>query len=272
MRGLGWLLLCLAAVLAGGPSLAGEVGDEAGARAAALPDTLYFRLGPGNFDAKARAEARRQVKKHREVKVIDDVGIAPFHPRRAEPLASARRPLCSLCHLELPHRRSARTRAFLNQHTRFVACETCHLQAEGVRFDYAWLRFGPPPAAPAARPEEKGRVPSLVPDRVSRIAPRLDGRPALLFADEPAAKAIGARWEQGDLAAKTTLKLRLHGALAKKGRRCQDCHGRRQRLLDLPALGADPRQVQALADNPIARFLGRDLREEQRLRLTELLR
>jgi hypothetical protein len=57
--------------------------------------------------------------------------------------------LCLTCHGNLPHTKAQGLRSFLNMHTFFLACETCHVNAEGQinKVDesewihYAWFDF-----------------------------------------------------------------------------------------------------------------------------------
>jgi len=235
--------------------------------------------GKAPLAAKTLREARKQVEEHRELKPRGELGLAPFHERNPQP-ETGRQPVCRICHPALPHRSSPRKRSFLNMHTRYVACETCHFRPRGVTFDYRWLRYadqresGEEAARPRPVPSLQGgeKVPSIVPDAVSRLAPFFQGRPALLFKEDPAAQEIARRWEQGSDEDKARLKAGLHRALKKEGRRCADCHSRRQDLLDGKRLGASARQIRAIEENAIARFFARYKRKTQRLRMTELLR
>ncbi len=224
-------------------------------------------------DAKVLQEAGKQVDHYRELKISEVPGLAPFHKRNSD-VEADRQPLCRVCHPSLPHRESVRKRSFLNMHTRYVACETCHFQPQGVTFEYRWLDYGAPDccASAAAEAPDKAAVPSLVPRPSARIAPFFQGRPALLFKDGPFAEEIHETWKEGGRDEKARLKARLHASLKKDGRRCADCHRRKQTLLDWQTLKASERQVRAIEDNAIARFFSRYKDKDQRLRMTELLR
>jgi len=66
-------------------------------------------------------EARRQAdfEKHRH-----------FHnPTGKYPrLPANKRPVCFVCHSELPHKKNKRIRGLMNIHTQFFVCETCHIR------------------------------------------------------------------------------------------------------------------------------------------------
>lgn len=239
----------------------------------------YFDLGKKMpLDAKTLQEARKQVDDFRELKLRDEPGIASFHKRISRP-ETDRQPLCQTCHPALPHRRSVHKRSFLNMHTRYVTCETCHFQPKGIEFEYRWLVFGEAAVGNVReidrqQGDEKSntKIPSLIPDGVSRIAPFLNDQPALLFKDDPSASEIVRAWDEGSDEEKTRLKARLHVSLEKDGRRCADCHHRKQALLDWRILNASDRQIRAIEENAIAQFFSRYKKKDQRLRMTELLR
>lgn len=224
-------------------------------------------------DAKALREAGKQVDHYRELKISEVPGIQSFHKRNPD-TETDRQPLCRVCHPALPHRESVRKRSFLNMHTRYIACETCHFQPQGVTFDYRWLDYGTPGCCEPAAAEatNKKTVPSLAPHPSARIAPFFQGRPALLFEDDPIAEEIRETWKEGERGEKARLKARLHVSLKKDGRRCADCHRRQQTLLDWKRLNASDRQIRAIEDNAIARLFSRYKDKDQRLRMTELLR
>lgn len=232
-------------------------------------------------DAKTLQEARKQIDDYRELKVRDELDITPFHKRNARSETN-KQPLCRTCHPTLPHRRSERKRSFLNMHTRYVACETCHFQPQGIDFDYRWLSYGKMAKVTANEVNTKNipessrksdeKIPSIVPDEVSRLAPFFQGKPALLFKDDPGAGRVARSWDEGSDEEKARLKARLHVSLKKDGRRCADCHRRNQTLLDWRVLNASDKQLRAIEENAIAQFFARYKKKDQRLRMTELLR
>lgn len=237
-------------------------------------ESPYLSLGgESSPDVGALREAGKQIDHYCELKISEVPGISPFHKRNPG-AETHRQPLCQACHAALPHRESLRKRSFLNMHTRYVACETCHFQPQGVSFEYRWLDYGALDCCKmtVAEATDGEAMPSLIPHPAARIAPFFQGRPALLFKDDLVAEAIRETWKEGGREEKARLKVRLHVSLKKDGRRCTDCHRRKQTMLDWQALDASDRQVRAIEDNAIARFFSRYKDKDQRLRMTELLR
>jgi hypothetical protein len=49
-------------------------------------------------------------------------------------------PVCFTCHTAYPHMRDVRSRAYLNMHGAFLACEVCHHRPqEGESLEYVWI-------------------------------------------------------------------------------------------------------------------------------------
>ena len=50
---------------------------------------------------------------------------------------------CLNCHSLWPHQKDVRTRAFNNQHSRYMSCMTCHLDEQtGRKVSFEWYNFG----------------------------------------------------------------------------------------------------------------------------------
>ena len=242
----------------------------------ALPAApLYLELVErAEVDDETLEAARKQIKDHKAITVIDELPLPPFHRRKAMH-TTARQPFCQRCHLPLPHRQDERARTFLNMHSRFIACETCHLRPDGVEMAYRWLAYDGEQAGqplPNRIAATEGENSSIVPRAGARIAPFHAGEAALIFGDHPFAERVEQRWKEGTEEERTELKARLHAPLSEEGPACRGCHGERSPLLDLQALGASPQELRALRQNTVVRFFERFEDDEKRLRIDELLR
>ncbi len=226
-------------------------------------------------DDEALQDALEQIREYEEITVIDELPLPPFHHRDAIPHI-AKQPFCLRCHLPLPHRQDERARTFLNMHSRFIACETCHLRPAGVELEYRWLAYDGEQAGRfltgRMAPSEQEKNPSIVPREGVRIAPFYSDEVVLVFSDHPFAERMEQRWKEGTVREKAELKARLHAPLEKNGPKCGECHGERSPLLDLQALGASPQQLRAFRQNTIVRFFERFGNDDGRLRIDELLR
>ena len=215
--------------------------------------------------------ARELLAEGRPLRPRGEATLAPFHRRPALP-AGGRRSLCQGCHDDPPHRRSVRTRAFLNAHTATIDCLTCHLPGRRPG-DYRWLAYDGADAGRAVPPPAEGLPDgaSLAPRPGARIAPFQGDRPLVLFADAPAARELLARWQAARGEARVRLHARLHAPLQRRGAPCRACHAPRPERLDLAALGARGERLRDLTHNPVADFFARYRRPGQRLSLEGLL-
>ncbi len=234
-----------------------------------------------------------------KIAVFRQPSLKPFHWRKKNPL-NASEVYCTECHTALPHHQNERKRAFLNMHTDYVACETCHFRPDALRLEYGWFdyqlgRLAPPNAQfwhSGRTPEDN--TPVVVHDGKFKIIPLLNGQPVSVSKGHDLAKAIYAQWKQLSAEQKPEFKAKLHGPLSPKGPQCQACHvseaaarlqtspGQRAKpMLDLKALGANAHQQQAFENNTIAGFFARYLPEhqteqpapeQQRVRITEFLK
>ena len=226
---------------------------------------------------KDTSEALQQIREHKKVEIVEQHTLAPFH-HQTQQFVTLKEPFCQQCHLANPHRENSRNRSFLNMHSRYVACETCHLKSQAEAMVYNWLAYNDPgvgsliDASHSVHSLAEGAEQSIVPRPGARLAPFKDDMPVPLFADHPYADDVNQQWQDADDQRKAELKAQLHAALEKKGRRCDSCHAVDQKLLDLPALGANEQQARRITHNAIANFFTRYKKDDQRLRLSDMLR
>ena len=246
---------------------------------------------------KVMKKALKQVKEHKDIKVVDEMFVPPFH-KRGQLQSTQKQSVCLTCHKALPHRKSERSRTFMNMHSRYIACETCHLRPKKRVLDYQWLAFDgvdaglklPPrvtltePVAVSSKiPKEKQHARQkhqqefkkklpLAPQAGARITPFFDNKPAIEFKDNTFAQTIKDQWDEKDEQKRAELKAKLHAPLEKKGPSCSHCHGKRKVMLNLEALGAAPQRLRELQTNTIVRFFERFKKEDDRIRINKLLR
>ncbi len=226
--------------------------------------------------AEARQKALDQVRKHKdEVVIRDDLDrkLPTFH-KRLEKKVTTGETFCQNCHLPLPHSKKLRSRAFLNMHSRYIACATCHFRPEGVRFDYRWLDYA---SWRPVRPDHPFRtgldIDNSIPiDGNLKIAPFFSGEPAIPPKDGPFAEKILQRWREGTPAQRAGLKARLHAPLEEEGPECVACHTSDRPMLDLQALGAEAEQVDLIQFHRIPSFFSRYRGDDEKLKIIGILR
>ena len=234
---------------------------------------------------KALQKARKQIDEHVDIKLQDKLALAPFH-KRDKQIEMAKQPICMNCHLPLPHRKNERSRSFMNMHSRYIACETCHLRPDDVQFSYQWLAYDGPLAGTTV-PSRNGdqakqdktdkatdkpvKMP-LPPYKNARIAPFLNAEWVISFKDSDFAKQIARDWKEANDEQRARLKVRIHAPLKEEGPACQACHGKEKPMLDLSELGATSRQKLAIQRNTVVRFFERYKKDDERIRISYILK
>ncbi len=259
--------------------------------AAVSAEPLYLeRVKQVDVSDKMLQKSLKQLEEYKEINVVDNFSVPPFH-KQTTLAATEKQPFCTTCHLSLPHRKNERSRTFMNMHSRYIACETCHFRPKETALAYRWLAYdgfdGGRTLAPRSaielivdvppQPERKHkkqfekRVP-LAPQPGARLTPFFNDAPVLLFKDDPFAQQTKKKWKDADKALRAEIKARLHAPLEKEGPVCNKCHGKRKPMFDLEALGATPAQLKVIQNNIIIRFFDRFKKDNERIRIDKLLR
>ncbi|MEQ1636539.1 MAG: hypothetical protein ABL903_07595 [Methylococcales bacterium] len=241
---------------------------------------LLEQIQKAQPDATAIEKARKQVADLKEIK-LKKISLVPFHLREKNPINESNG-YCSECHGSIPHLKSLRSRAFLNMHTDYVACETCHFRPENTPLQYAWFDYnlaqvvaGVPECFHSGRKKED-KKPWVSRDGHLKIVPILNQQAVIATRTNVTAKALYKQWKDADKVQKGLLKAQYHQPLKTKGPECSACHNDLQNavkttmevdgkvvekitkppLLDYLVLGATPVQQTAIRQNSIADFFG----------------
>ncbi|MCK5924846.1 MAG: hypothetical protein KAG10_03035, partial [Methylococcales bacterium] len=87
------------------------------------------------------SEVKAKLQSKKKVELREDITLAPFHQRAKNPIKTTEDVYCNGCHLPLPHSKSLRTRAFMNMHSEYIACESCHFKPKKTRLEYRWYDY-----------------------------------------------------------------------------------------------------------------------------------
>ncbi len=225
------------------------------------------------FSQKDIDAAREGVDEFNDSEPITGLTLSPFH-LRVQPDESMAKEFCVSCHGELAHKATIKSRAFLNQHSRRVSCQTCHLEVplnQQDKITYRWFDFSGSKKNLEQVPEGNIHKEFSLPN--ARIAPFIGEQTSVLFEDESLVSEILEQWETGDSDTRTKIKLRLHQALREEPNNCDQCHTGHDKdnLLDLAKLGANQAQMQQIRFNSIAHFFTSYTEDDQKVRLLDLL-
>jgi len=227
-------------------------------------------------------DALKQIRDIKEIRPNKKLSISPFHFREKEDSDQKQESgvLCMQCHLNLPHQENEKLRTFLNMHTQFVDCLSCHYKDNDKSIHYAWfdekLHLIPnkKSALETSNYEVDDEVEenqSLIPEGKAKIHPVYRNNIVTLSLDDEFSKLLEQQWESSNEEERARLKLRLHAPIKEKGLKCTSCHQDQQNQLDLEALGANSKQVFRIENNVIAKFLEKANKDDKRIRLQGLL-
>jgi len=206
-------------------------------------DSLYFSyLENASIDAEFLERIEKKLQEYQEIKVKK---LPTFHQANKQAVKVER--FCTLCHNELAHRKNVAVRSFLNAHSRFISCETCHFVPKNVPLIYRWLQND------ASIESEKNSL--LQPHPAAHLSPFLKGVPVVLLPEHPFFQKVKTKWQNLIRVEQVKLAAKIHAPLKEKGISCKSCHDAEQKMLEFPRIGASKKQQQAIEQNKIARFL-----------------
>lgn len=226
-------------------------------------------------------KSQKTLDEYKKVTLRGELEVPPFH-KRGKDDDSLGNSFCTTCHLTPPHTKSMRTRTFMNMHTRYVACETCHFRPEAVELSYQWqdtrnaslvaaqaqlFRQQIKPVKGKKSPEQKSKNPFV------KITPFYQQQSVALRKNSAFAVETKKIWQQQGISAeKVKRRALVHAPLSEKGPKCQVCHTDEESLLKLTELGATDYQAEKIQNNIVTQFFSRYKDEEQRIRIMSLLK
>ncbi|MDF1584234.1 MAG: hypothetical protein P1P78_13095 [Methyloprofundus sp.] len=252
---------------------------------------LYLKtINNTSLTAEQIQTSLKKLEEHKDIVLRGDLEVPPFH-KRGKTSDSLEHSFCTTCHMSPPHTKSERTRTFMNMHTQYIACETCHFRPENVALTYQWqdtrdaslVRIKPELFRQALKPADK--LQKTLPAKKEITPPAKDINPFYKIAPYYQDQAVALRNNEvfaqatkelskkaGDLENKAERRALIHAPLAEKGPECSACHNDKESLLNLAELGATAYQVEKIQNNIIAQFFARYKDKDQRIRIINLLR
>lgn len=177
---------------------------------------------------------------------------------------------CIRCHGNAPHVESKKARAFMNMHTFYLACETCHSSpGEGAppwTFHWHDKKTGKVVANPREilkieetyRDRQNSREYPVYGDYGAKIAPasKAADEPGLLHGEDM--QQVERYLAERDRVSAGEKKERLdvfHKKVGKEAVRCQSCHREDRPYIPFADLGYPPSRLRELTNNPVVGML-----------------
>lgn len=251
---------------------------------AAHAESYYLKaVNSAQPSAEKLQKSAKKVKEHKEIKVLDELEIPHFHKRDEWEKESLSLTFCTGCHLAPPHTKDLRSRAFLNMHTEFIACETCHMRPENVTFNYQWLNYrtqqvAKPSTERFRQATNQDDIPKRAEEKIrkidvlTKIAPFYKDELALILRDHDYAQQSLNIWKEGAFEDKVERRAMIHQPLKEKGPKCEACHQTEKPMLDLKALGANEMQIKSMQRHIVPQFFKRYSEKDQKIKINSLLK
>lgn len=199
-----------------------------------------------------------------EAQRLEDLEIHEhFHHLADYPqLPENMRPVCYICHSDLPHSKNQQIRSLLNMHTQFFVCETCHVEdRKDAGIVYKWYNpMNPNPTGPFFGTHYDPATGDLAPvaDRISKMAPFFKKGDALESAiqiqDAPLAKDYVKVRDKLTPEQRDGVKNKFHEHIKPKGYQCEACHTDKG-ILDFKELGFADNRIENLRNLKIKNML-----------------
>lgn len=171
---------------------------------------------------------------------------------------------CVRCHGNVPHDKSKEIRSFLNMHTFYLACETCHSQPEKgkPKYGFGWYNkdngqfVGNPKALLKIEEsftsiQEKRQFP-IYGNYGAKIAPRASDGSLLHGAKEMAfVERFLSEQERLKPEKKSQMKLVIHRKVSTDPVACSDCHQDTGYYIPFDKLGYPPTRMRELTNTAV---------------------
>jgi hypothetical protein len=191
-------------------------------------------------------ESEKKVKLYLGYRVLEELRIKGHFHHTGFEIEADRRSYCIECHGDMPHSTAKETRAFLNMHAFFIACETCHMKLEKAErtgvFKWYDKRTGEIVESPVQKFKPGTYNAKIIPfERVNGELKRMDSQERIEFTH----KYKERKKELTEFQKRRALKL-IHKKVTKQPVLCEDCHQKKEPYLPFEALGYPKERINSI--------------------------
>lgn len=179
--------------------------------------------------------------------------------------------ICTRCHGNAPHFESKETRSFLNMHSFYLACETCHSVPKNGEPAWVFRWYDKDTGKISENPRmlvdiensfthrhKKGEY-MIYGDYGVKIAPSMNHNKTISFLYNEKDMAMVEEYinerDQLDLKQKSERNTLIHSKTSKRAVTCQNCHREKQPYIPFNELGYPPTRLRELTNNPVVGML-----------------
>ena len=172
--------------------------------------------------------------------------------------------ICVQCHGNVPHDKSKEIRSFLNMHTFYLACETCHSLPEKSADAWSFQWYDKDTGEIVGNPQALMRLEDMVTKKEEikqypvygnygvKIAPAINDRGEIKLLHGNKEMKFAERYQnEQDLLApekKSQMKRVIHRKVSKEPTQCKQCHREEDPYIPFDELGYPPTRVGELTN------------------------
>ncbi|GBE04006.1 hypothetical protein BMS3Abin09_00930 [bacterium BMS3Abin09] len=196
-------------------------------------------------------ESDERVKNYLGYKILEETRIKGHFHHIGFDIGPDKRSYCVKCHGDIPHDAVKEIRAFLNMHTFFVGCQTCHIKLEGKNktgvFKWYNRMSGEIVDSPVKTARPGTYKAKIIPfERVNGQLQRIDNDERIAFALEYSKREKTLTEGQKSRAIKL-----IHKLVSKKPVQCEECHQKDNPLLPFEAIGYPKERVDSITSTEV---------------------
>lgn len=191
-------------------------------------------------------ESEEKVKRYLGYKILEELRIEGHFHHIGFEVGPDKRSYCIECHGDMPHSTAKETRAFLNMHAFFIACETCHMKLKKAErtgvFKWYDRRTGEIVESPVQKFKPGTYNAKIIPfERINGELHRMDSQERINFAREYKRREKTLTESQKTKAIKL-----IHKKVTKQPVLCEDCHQKKEPYLPFEALGYPKERIDSI--------------------------
>ena len=197
-------------------------------------------------------DSEERVKTYLGYKILEEKRIKGHFHHIGFDIGPDKRSYCIMCHGDMPHDDIKELRAFLNMHSFFISCQTCHvsLNGEDKTNVYKWYD-----RVTGEIIEESPVKESRPGSYTAKILPfvRIEGKLQPIDTEDRRNFAREFKEKETTLteAQKSKAKKMIHQIVSKQPHICEDCHQTQSPLLPLETLGYPKKRIDSILSTEV---------------------
>lgn len=215
-----------------------------------LKETKTHKAEKTTF-AKIILENEERIKHYLGYRILEETRIKGHFHHIGFDIGPDNRSYCIECHGDIPHDKVKEIRAFLNMHSFFIGCQTCHVRLDAAQktgvFKWYDRTTGEIVASPVQVQKPGTYKAKLIPfEKLNGKLQRVDSQERIDFVYEYKTRETSLSESQ-----KSRAKKIIHQIVDKQPYMCEDCHQKENPILPLEAIGYSKERIDSITSTEV---------------------